>query len=221
MDIRRIQDINLSDIELRTRYYGLMSAGMIDEAKLMIVSYPQLKGKVLNSEMLNQFVDSVLELEQNYYTEVEDFLLEQRNDFQLSIDELVYIGEYDNLTQYEVNNFVVYGDNIYFCYVIPPIGTLPTNEDYWIELNLKGERGLLSLGVQFVGLWDVTRTYREKEMVIYQNKMYVSKKSGVGNIPLDHEYWIVAIDNKPQSIYVGVEEPKHMQVNSLWIKIIQ
>lgn len=221
MDIRRIQDVHLSDIELRTRYYGLISAGMIDEAKQMVISYPQLNGKVMSAQALNQFVDSVMELEQNYYTNVEGFLREQLDDLQLSIDELVFMSDYDSTTQYEVNNFVIYGDNLYYCYVIPPIGTLPTDSDYWIELNLKGTQGVAPLGVNLMGMWEATKSYKEKDMVIYNNSLYVAKSSSTGVLPTNTSYWIVAINNKPQTIYIGTEEPKYMQNGSLWIKITE
>mgnify|MGYP001323068140 CR=1 FL=1 len=219
MDIRRIQDIDLEDINLRTRYYTLFQSGNIDQAKIMYNTYPQLQGKVLNAETLNQFVESVIELETNYYTNVEDKLKEDRELFQLEVDELVYMSEYKSDFQYEVNNFVLYLGNIYYCFTKPPIGTSPTNSDYWIELGLKGDIGTPTLGVAWRGEWNPIVNYKQKDMVIYDNKIYVAKEASVGTVPTVESYWILALNNVPQSIYISYDPPEHALEGSIWIKI--
>lgn len=58
-------------------------------------------------------------------------------------------GDYDNSTQYEVSECVSYNGSSYTCIDRPPIGTLPTDTDYWKLLAQKGDTGSTgSQGIQ-------------------------------------------------------------------------
>lgn len=222
MDIRRIQDINLDDINLRTRYYAYLMECSISEARLMVNAYPQLRGKVLDAETLNQFVNKVLDLEQNYYTDVEDVLNNELDIFNIRIDDLVYVGEYDNTETYERGNFVIYNSQLYFC--IAPIDQTitdiaPTNTTYWLYLGLEGDKGTPPLGVKFKGLWNSSTTYGEKDMVAYDNKLYVAKIPSLGVVPPNSTYWLLALTNEPQTIYVQEDAPLGVQEGSIWFRI--
>lgn len=222
MDIRRVQDVSLDDITLRTNYYSYWQSGNISSAKNLINNNPQLRGKVLDSETLNQFVNSVLGLEENYFVDFEDVLREDREIFQLKIDDLVYVGIYDGINiLYKKDNFVIYNEELYFCIKDnPTVGILPTDTEYWLYLGSKGETGTVPLGVKFLGTWNPEIIYYTKDMVLYDNKLYVAIDSSLGAVPTDDTKWMVGVDNEPQHIYVSETEPENLQYGSIWLKIV-
>ena len=55
------------------------------------------------------------------------------------------MGVYNNTIQYQVNNWVTYTvqgvTQLYICIVQPPLGTAPTNTNYWRTFTVQGEQG--------------------------------------------------------------------------------
>ena len=218
---RTLQDIHLEDVSLKTQYYNYFLNGEIDNAKQVITSHSSLSSKVLNAENLNNLVNGILELEQNLYTNIDNYLTTKVNQYQISVDELVYMNEFSSTTQYEINNFVLYNDEIYFCKAIPTIGTLPTNTSYWLYLGLKGENGYYASGVLYSGLWDNAINYNIYNMVIYEGLLYVSKTSNVNiNPSTDDETNWLKLEIEKQSIYFSETEPSNIPIGGIWFKIL-
>jgi hypothetical protein len=221
MNLSRIlQDIHLEDVSLKTQYYNYFLNGEIDNAKV-IANRSSLNSKVLNAENLNNLVNGILELEQNLYTNVDDYLSTKVNQYQISVDELVYMNEFSETTQYEINNFVLYNDKIYFCKANPTIGTLPTNTTYWLCLGLKGENGYYASGVLYKGLWDSAINYVSYNMIIYEGLLYVSKTNNTNINPStdDGTNWY-KLEIEKQSIYFSETEPNDIPIGGIWFKIL-
>lgn len=221
LDIYRTQDISVSDIQLKTQYYNNFINGNLANAQAIYNQNSQLKGKVMNSDMMNKLLNSILTLEGYFDNGVNVFLTNKLNEFNIDIDELILMNEYNNNTQYKVNNFVYYNSVVYYCYNKPPINTLPTNSDYWISLDLKGEQGNTTLGITYMGTWSNNIQYSENDMVVYKNNLYVAKNSNKGVNPTDTTSWLLGVNIIPQGIYVSATEPNGLQVNGIWIKIIE
>ena len=219
--LTRMQDIQLDDLTLKTQYYTLFSNGQIDEAKALVTNNSQLNGKVLTQEMLNTLITKILYLEQLYYTNVEDVLSDHLSNFQLSIDELIYMSEYNNTISYEINNFVMYNSELYYCYATPSVGTLPTDTDYWIYLGLKGDVGYYPLGVNYVGSWSSLITYSVNQMVVYNNLLYISLTSNSNIIPTNSTTdWLPMINIEYQNIFVSSTAPNNIATGQIWVELL-
>lgn len=219
-DIRRLENININEVTLKQKYYDSFINGNIEQAHQLINDNPELKFKVLNAENLNKIIEHILQLENNYFNEVEDVLESHLNKYQIDINDLIYLRNYNSNTQYEINNFVSYNDEIYYCFERPPIGTLPTNETYWIYLGLHGEDSRTGLGVKYQGNWSSSKTYNKYDMVVYSNQLFVAKENNLNKIPTISTEWSLQMAVKEQGIFVSEEEPPNIQHGNVWIQIL-
>lgn len=97
-----------------------------------------------------------------------------------------FAGQYSLTTEYELNDVVKYGGNVYlYTYALATIGNLPTDTDYWT---------LLIEGVKFVGVYDDETTYKIGDAVAHGAKVYISVKDGTGNTPPNATYWSQFVD---------------------------
>ena len=217
----RLQDLQLSDVELKQQYYTEFFNGNITSAQNIVNNNPQLASKVINASNLNGLVNNILELENDFDDDVSTELSNDLLDFNLSIDEFIYMTTFNITLQYEANNVVSYNDNLYYCKEKPPICTLPTDTDFWVYLGLKGEKGDYALGVNYVGAWASTTQYNINDMVIYKNVVYIAKTSNLNAVPSSSTSdWFNACRVNPQGIYVSNEEPSNVQEGSIWIELL-
>lgn len=219
MNFKRLQDINLEDAILKQEYYNLMFNGNIDSARQILADNQQLSTKVINAENLNILIDNILELEGLYHTNVTDFLANELSEFQINIDELVYMKNFNSSEQYVINNFVLYNEEVYYCYEQAPIGTLPTNTTYWVYLGLKGEKGSPTLGVCYQGEWVEENNYLKNDMVQYSNQLFVARVDSKGVDPTDNTKWLLAVKIEPLGIHISETEPSGLRVGDVWIKL--
>lgn len=221
IQIRKLQDINIGEVKLKEKYYNEFINGNINEANKIINNNPELKFKVINSENLNALINGIMMLENNYYNNVDNILNDHLTKYQFDIDELIYLKEYKQNEQYEINNFVSYNGDIYYCKLKPNIGTLPTDTTYWIKLGLKGEDGLVSLGVVYKGNWSSAISYNKYDAIVYQNNMYVAKKDNFNANPIsDTLSWSLQMHVEEQGIYVSNIAPPNIKQGNIWIQII-
>lgn len=221
LQINLTQDIHLTDIGLKERYYTLFFNGDINGARNLLAENLQLDTKVLSEKNLNSLVNGINELEDYYYTTVTDVLNKHISDYQISIDELIYMNNYSATVQYTINNFILYNKGIYFCIKTPPIGTIPTDIIYWLNLGLKGISGKPNLGVKYIGKWDESKEYYKYNMVVYNNKIFVSKTTNKNKNPITSSTdWFVAMELKPQGIYTGMTEPIKIKSGEVWFKYL-
>lgn len=219
-DIRRLEDINIDEITFKQQYYSLFINGNIEEAKKLIEDNEELKFKVINAENLNKIIEHILYLENNYFNGVEDILENHLEKYQIDINDLIYLRDYNSETQYEINNFVSYEDEIYYCFKRPQVGILPTDENYWIYLGLHGEDSRISLGVKYQGNWSSAINYKKYDMVVYQNQLFVAKSDNLNKIPTVSTEWSLQMAVEEQGIFVSEEEPPNIQHGNVWIQIL-
>ena len=217
----RIQDMQVSDISLKAQYYNLFLDGDIDSARQLIETNEQLNSKVISEDNLNRLVDAILALEGYYDDGVTKYLDNLTSQYQVSIDDLIYMTLYNASLQYEINNIVMHNDDLYYCYARPPIGTLPTNTNYWLYLGLKGADGNPSLGVDYKGAWSSSTSYNEFDMVVYQNLIYVAKGTNINETPKNNPtQWFLAMDIMKQGIYISTSGAMGLSNGDLWLYII-
>lgn len=223
MRIYTVEDINIQEVELKAKYYDLFFEGQIQEAHKIIENNPNLRNKVLNSEYLNLIIGNIIELENYYFNNVEDVLSKHLSDYKINITDLIYLNNFNPSVQYKKNNFVLYKEDIYFCIKDTFKNVFPDNERYWIKLsNLKGKPSPVSLGINYKGKWSNINNYQKNEMVVFDNKLYVSKTNDNKNkIPPNNlNDWALSLKIENSGIIVSKTPPPYLNIGSIWLKIL-
>ena len=97
-----------------------------------------------------------------------------------------FAGDWASATQYEANDIVKYGGNIYcYTYGLKTAGNLPTDTQYW---------ALMVEGFKFQGVFDVATQYRIGDGVTHGGKVYICILDNTGNTPPNSTYWSQFVD---------------------------
>ena len=97
-----------------------------------------------------------------------------------------FAGEWASGTQYEANDIVKYGGNVYvYTYGLKTSGNLPTDATYW---------ALMVEGFKLSGVYDDTETYQIGDGVTHGGKVYVAILDTQGNTPPNATYWLQFVD---------------------------
>lgn len=179
----KIQDIQLSDKTLWQDFVTKYESGDYYGA-LAVLQNAQLVSKANTASVTNAMIKAVDDLQDLYYTNVEDKLADGLATFQESIDNIANQGEYDATKQYAQGNFVLYNGNVYM-YIAntPSTGNLPTDTAYWVNLGLKGDTGAPSLDLNLRYNWQSNLQYNSKDVVYYGDSMYWAKQTSTGREP--------------------------------------
>lgn len=94
-----------------------------------------------------------------------------------------YTGDYVANTEYESNDVVKYGGNVY-CYTSPikDNTTIPTNPNAWT---------LMMTGFDFQGPYDASKEYRVGMGVSYGATLFVALKDSYGFVPTAGDTWAI------------------------------
>ena len=98
-----------------------------------------------------------------------------------------WMGDWDVATEYERNDTVKYGGNVYV-YTLNAASTsnLPTDTDFW---------ALMLEGFNFRGEWDYEQSYELSDLVTYGGKVYLALRDTVNDNPATAEAdWQVFVD---------------------------
>lgn len=86
-----------------------------------------------------------------------------------------WAGEFNSATEYELNDVVRYGGNVYvYINVARTIGNLPTNTTYW---------ALMVEGINFIGEWDSATQYYIGDAIAYGSTVYVALQDNIDKQP--------------------------------------
>ena len=97
-----------------------------------------------------------------------------------------FAGNWSNATEYELNDVVKYGGNVYlYVYTLATIGNLPTNTNFWT---------LLIEGIKFQGVYSNSANYRIGDGVAHGGKVYICIADTVGNTPPNNAKWSPFVD---------------------------
>lgn len=214
------QDVQISDVELRQQFIQYYKSGQFNEALLLLINNAdQLKGKAFIANTINTIITGLLTLENYYYEGVTVFLSNLALQYQNLINNLKKRSNWLSTIQYIPYNFVVYNNNIYMCIQQPPVGTLPTDDTYWLYLGLQGPEGLPGVNVVMEYDWEENVTYQINDLVVYDNNIYVALKENTNVLPnMDEETWLLFIKIEKGQIYVGTETPNVLNNNVIWFK---
>jgi len=92
-----------------------------------------------------------------------------------------FAGTWSAGTEYELNDVVKYGGNVYvYVNALKSQGNVPTNVTYW---------SLMVEGIKFTGAYSPTVEYQVGDGIAYGGKVYISIKTGSGQTPPNTQYW--------------------------------
>lgn len=185
-----MQDLTSDTYVLAQRYQTLINQNKFAEAYQILIDNPELNRSIFNAEKYNKIIDSIKSTQTLYSEDVRKYILELMS----------FKGEYSNLQKYIRYNVVNYDSNIYLCTSDCPLGTLPTDTNYWYPLSIKGDtgdKGDDGLGLHFSGEWSSSISYSKDAAVTYNNCLYASIYDGdnLSHTPSNNsDYWILVID---------------------------
>lgn len=202
------QDISISDAGLKAEFITRFFNGDYLNAFRIIEDNPQLDTKAFVANVMNEIANLLSLLQNNFQNNVIGFLSTQLSNFYYLIDEFELKNEWDESITYEIYNFVVY-NNIDYLYInpTPSAGIIPTNTDYWLEINIRGQVGAPDLGVNLKYNWDFTVEYYPLDIVYYNNALWVAKVQNVNITPSNGATWEVFLPFKLIKIYSNENEP--------------
>lgn len=189
--IELMDDMHLSSQSLFLDYYNAMQSGNVSLANQILLNNPELINQITNAENMNYLIQGVNEREIEPKEDIDYFLDKLYNGFVNNINNTKVVGSYSDSVQYDIGNLVYYQSKGYYAYKKPPIGTLPTDKDYWLEYDIRGLQGYGGVSnLNYVGAWNSTSDYNPLDVVIYQNKMWMANAANTAFPPnLNHYPW--------------------------------
>lgn len=214
------QDIQIPDATLRTQFRQYMQTGQYAEAlTLLNNNTTQLQGKAYIANTINTITNGILELEEYYNTGVTLYLSNLATQYFALADNLKKAGTWLSTTQYTPYNFVVYLNDIYMCFKEPPIGTFPTDTQYWLYLGLRGQQGVPGVNVVMRYNWNSANIYAPNDLVVYDGNIYVALTNNTNVIPTSSSTdWLLFLKIDKGQIYVGTTPPINPNNDTIWFQ---
>jgi hypothetical protein len=207
-DIIKWQDLALKNENLRQQFMQYFREGYYSQALALITDNADIDSETVRPEVFNMINTSLTYLQNLYYNSVEVVLSEDEQQFQLMINNFINKKEFSATATYVPYNFVVYNQEIYMCLKATTAGILPTNTDYWLLIGLKGEIGATAIDTTLKYKWDYKITYSVKDVVTYDNILYVAKTRNNNSQPdINPEDWEVFMTIPRAKIIVSATEP--------------
>ena len=207
-DLIKWQDLALKNESLRQQFMQYFREGYYSQALALITDNADIDSETVRPEVFNMINTSLTYLQNLYYNSVEVVLSEDEQQFQLMINNFINKKEFSETATYVPYNFVVYNQEIYMCLKATTAGILPTNTDYWLLIGLKGEIGATAIDTTLKYKWDYKITYSVKDVVTYDNILYVAKTRNNNSQPdTNPEDWEIFMKIPRAKIIVSAIEP--------------
>lgn len=218
-------NMTASDGSLVKQFQTAMENSNTALAQSIYAQITNADAKFVDATKLNTLMQTCIALQRFYLTDIEPYIATKQTEWQGIINQFTYEGVYDASTQYVVNNFVMYNVNgadfLYLCLVEPPIGTLPTNTNYWRVLTIRGAQGISGVGVSFVYEWKSDANYILQDVVTYNNAVWGCIQPNVNQIPAEGSlYWKLIYSTAPTIYPFQVDQPTSPATGDLWFKIL-
>lgn len=190
--IELMDDMHLSSRDLFLNYYYAMQSNNTSSANSILLNNPSLANQITNSQNVNYLINGVNEREIEPKRDIDYYLDKLYQDFLVMINNTRVRGDFDSTVQYYLHNLVYYNGKGYYTLKEPPIGTLPTNTEYWLEFDIRGFQGYGGLDLNLKFNWDNTIPYKKGDIVIYKNKMWYALADNTNYEPnLNHYPWVI------------------------------
>ena len=169
-------DPTADDVTLIKQYQSYFNTGNISSAAKILEDNPSLQNKIVNANNLNKIIDALKAIETLYMSDIQTYIMEL----------VTYRDEYSTKQTYSKYDVVQYNQQVYMCIALNcPMGTLPTNTNYFIPLTLKGEKGESGTGLTPRGVWNESVQYYKDDLVSYNNVLWAANENNIGYLPSD------------------------------------
>lgn len=223
--IELMDDMHLSSQSTFLDYYHAMQENDISYANSILLNNPFVQNQIMNADNINVLLNETYRRELVPKVDIDYFLAGLHTVYERMILYTRVMGEWDSTTQYNVHNLVYYQGKGYFAYTneAPPIGTLPTNTNYWLEYDIRGFQGYGGININFKFNWDNTQNYKEGDVVIFQNKMWYAIADNTNYEPnLNHYPWvIISMPKMPNKTPIQKIQPTGYDTGDFWFQITQ
>lgn len=212
------QEIQTSDASVANSFKQAWHTGNYRTAlNILVNNAQQLMGKTLNADAMAKIANGLITIQSRYDIDTRQFLVAGLDHVQFLIDNIQNLQEYDETADYVLFNFVLYDDELYMALNDVPVGTLPTDEDYWLYVGLKGERGAPAVQGVVKYNWSSTTNYVQNDIVVYNNIVYIALQNNRGRNPSTSlTYWSVIYKPNKQGLEVVDELPEAPMKGTIW-----
>lgn len=225
--IDQFEDMTSNDALNVKNFQTAIQSGDFATASNIFNQIPNANNKFIGAVRMNQIRDSVLAIEKFYGTDVRPYIELKQQEWTNIVNLFSYIDNFNITTQYRKNNMVLYvNDGLSQLYInifqgVTPIGTLPTNVNYFRVLTIKGQKGESGIGSAFLFGWLSSTHYNSQDIVVFNNSWWVATQPNQNQQPQDGSlYWNLVL-TATQAIYpIQPNEPISQAVGEIWFKVI-
>ena len=222
-------DVEQSDASLIKQFQQYILNGDMASAQNIYRQIPNANRKFIGALVLNQFADAIMALESFYGDSgFEEYVAEKQVEWEAIINKFSYIGVYNNDVQYQKNNIVLYSVNSQDYLFIntyngtTPIGTLPTNTNFWRLLTVRGTKGDAGSSTTFYFEWNPIIEYKINNVVSIDSCLYVALQDNINVRPsVNSEYWQLIFQPITNRYPVQVEQPETASIGDFWFRIVE
>ena len=200
-------------IDKYCQYYNNNDFASIQE---LLNLHPELNNYILNAKSLQRSHDGNIAVQrfcEGYYKDYVVHVMKFKGDFDPTAKYTKY-----NVVKYVVDGgiqtYIAISDNDI------PIGTLPTNEDFWYCATMRGEQGASGLGLSVRGIWDSLTPYYVNDCVSWNNSLWYATIEHTNKVPNDLSTYWEKVADLPNPIIVSTTQPEAQNVGDIWCEIL-
>ena len=214
-------NIVASDGALILQYQQAMNQGNQTLANQILAQIPSASQKIVKATDVNKMNQCIQAVERFYGTDIEPYIENKQQEWTNIINQFSYKGNWSNSTQYYQNNMVTYSTGgvtfLYICTAQPPIGTPPTNTQYFRQATVVGVQGPAGPGTTFSEGWDSSTTYTANQVVTYGGGLWMSLKENT-NVPpgSDSATWQLIMQLNSTVVPIQDTPPVVQSEGELW-----
>ena len=214
-------NITATDGPLIAQYQTALQSGNTTLANQILAQIPSGTQKIIKATDLNKLTQAILAVERFYKTDIEPYVEDKQAEWLSIINQFTYKGTWSTGTSYQVNNLVTYTTSgltlVYLATSTPPVGTVPTNTQYWRLLTIQGQPGSSGAGLSYRQEWNVSTQYQINDAVTYDGTIWMSLQSNTGVQPgTNQSIWRQIISLETAAYPIQPTEPQGLQQGDLW-----
>lgn len=184
-------DIDITTKPLMEQYYSLMEQNDFDSIITLLENNPKLSQAVVTAKDWNRLRDGLIATQRLFVSDIGEYIVTYSRPK----------GIWNKTTKYRKYDVVTYtvGTAIQSYVAMPiaennqdiPIGTLPTDTNYFICITLRGEKGESGSGMTPRGKYLLGTQYYTDDLVSYDNAFWCAIQNSIDQTPNDHSAsWI-------------------------------
>ena len=214
-------NIVASDGPLIAQYQQAMEAGNTTLANQILSQIPQGTQKIITATELNTLSQAILAIERFFLTDIEPHIQTQQESWLTIINQFSYIGNWASGTSYTINNLVLYTvsgiDLVYIATSAPPVGTPPTNTQYWRLLTIQGPQGDSGEGLSYREEWVNSNSYAINDAVTYNGAIWMAIQPNRNIEPSSNsQYWKLVMNLETTAYPIQDTVPTNLQAGGIW-----